>query len=300
MTTDGAVIGVGRHPWAPSVADELIRAAAKKNTLARIIDLPSCQTTITSDGRISVSDSSGTVRITHIAPALLYRLPSAVIAYRALEMQELRFLNSVESTLLADDKARTTLTLAGRSIPQIPTAVVPLEAKWPTTVHEGHRPVGIAKLAHGAQGRWVRRIDGSEDQAEAVRSQFRTDGPSSVLLQPFEASAGRSTKRLIVLESAVIAWTLRTGGLNEWRSNVSNGAHQESCDISIEEAEMAIKATRACGLGFAGVDIIESSVGPAVLEVNAAPGFPSMKPWTNTDIGARIITALLEGKSDGA
>ena len=60
-------------------------------------------------------------------------------------------------------------------------------------------------------------------------------------------------------------------------------------DITDEEEKTALKATKALGLGVAGVDMLQSSKGPLVLEVNSSPGLEGIEKSTGVDIAGKII-----------
>ena len=50
------------------------------------------------------------------------------------------------------------------------------------------------------------------------------------------------------------------------------GGTATAVKISRAERETALRAAKAFGLGFAGVDLLRSDDGPKVLEVNSSPG----------------------------
>ena len=60
-------------------------------------------------------------------------------------------------------------------------------------------------------------------------------------------------------------------------------------DISPEEARVAVNAAKALGLNVAGVDLLRSSRGPLVLEVNSSPGLQGIEASTGLDIAGMII-----------
>ena len=55
---------------------------------------------------------------------------------------------------------------------------------------------------------------------------------------------------------------------------------------------MAIKAAKAMDLKVAGVDIIRSSKGPLLLEVNSSPGLEGIEGATHKDIAGAMIRAI--------
>ena len=56
----------------------------------------------------------------------------------------------------------------------------------------------------------------------------------------------------------------------------------------------ALLATKALGLGIAGVDMLQSKRGPLVLEVNSSPGLEGIEKATSLDIAGRIIDYTAE------
>ncbi|MBP9883027.1 MAG: hypothetical protein KBF32_06480, partial [Chitinophagales bacterium] len=51
----------------------------------------------------------------------------------------------------------------------------------------------------------------------------------------------------------------------------------------------AIRATEVLGLKIAGVDMLRSSRGPMILEVNSSPGLKGIEQATGLDIAGMII-----------
>lgn len=55
---------------------------------------------------------------------------------------------------------------------------------------------------------------------------------------------------------------------------------------------MALRAARAIGLNVAGVDLIRSSRGPLLLEVNASPGLEGIEGATKVDVAGAIVSLM--------
>ena len=66
-------------------------------------------------------------------------------------------------------------------------------------------------------------------------------------------------------------------------------------ELSREESEAALKATKALGLEIAGVDMLQSDRGPLILEVNSSPGLEGIETATGHDIAGEIM-AFIEGQ----
>lgn len=65
----------------------------------------------------------------------------------------------------------------------------------------------------------------------------------------------------------------RTASQGDFRANLSKGGNGRSINLSEAETEMCVKADKAVGLEFAGVDLIREKMGQTyVTEVNGNPG----------------------------
>ena len=84
----------------------------------------------------------------------------------------------------------------------------------------------------------------------------------------------------------------RTAAKGEFRSNLHQGGTAEVVKISRREREAAMKSARAFGLNMAGVDILRSSGGPKVLEVNSSPGFEGIEKASGKNIVGRIYDTI--------
>jgi ribosomal protein S6--L-glutamate ligase len=60
-------------------------------------------------------------------------------------------------------------------------------------------------------------------------------------------------------------------------------------ELSDEEENAALMATKALGLGIAGVDMLQSDNGPLIMEVNSSPGLEGIEGATGKDIAKAII-----------
>ncbi|HZG01434.1 MAG TPA: hypothetical protein VEY71_10550, partial [Chitinophagales bacterium] len=71
-------------------------------------------------------------------------------------------------------------------------------------------------------------------------------------------------------------------------------------ELTPEETHAATEAARALGLRIAGVDILQSSRGPLVIEVNSSPGLKGIETATGVGIADAIIEFIerhAEGKN---
>ncbi len=286
------VVGVPQNPLAPNVPRALLAAAERAGTAARTVDLATLVVEQRRPDGLQVRDGDGEVRITHLAPPLLYWQPAAAVALQAGESLGWRCLNPVGASRTADDKAATAVALAREGVPQLRTVVAPHDA---TVCRQAARELGypvVVKRAHGAQGRWVRRAD-DEAGLQAALTAFAGEDRDAVLVQELcREAAGRSV-RVICTGGQVVAATERQAARGELRSNIGAGGSQRAVDLGSGEAALALHAASVLGLGHAGVDLLRTADGPVVLEVNACPDFTSMTPYVERDVAADVLAAVL-------
>ena len=92
-----------------------------------------------------------------------------------------------------------------------------------------------------------------------------------------------------LVDGVVVGAMKRQGKEGEFRSNLHRGGSANIIELSDFEELTAIKAAKALGLGVAGVDMLQSSKGPLVLEVNSSPGLEGIETATKKDIAKEII-----------
>lgn len=152
----------------------------------------------------------------------------------------------------------------------------------------GGTPV-IIKLARGTHGNGVVLAE-TKKAAKSVLQAFylSNDDGTNILLQEFvEESAGEDI-RAFVVGGRVVASMKRQSLDDDFRSNLHQGGSGEMVKLTDEEKKTAIKAAKAMGLPICGVDMMRSSRGPLVLEVNSSPGF-GIEKVTGRNVAAKVI-----------
>jgi ribosomal protein S6--L-glutamate ligase len=109
------------------------------------------------------------------------------------------------------------------------------------------------------------------------------------LVQEFIKEAGGSDVRCFVIGNKVVAAMQRTAQEGEFRSNLHRGGTARITKLTPTERRTAIKAATTMGLHVAGVDLLRSSRGPLVMEVNSSPGLEGIEAATKKDIADAII-----------
>jgi ribosomal protein S6--L-glutamate ligase len=149
----------------------------------------------------------------------------------------------------------------------------------------GGAPV-VIKLLEGTQGIGV--VLGETDKAaESVIEAFR-GLKANILVQQYVKEAGGADIRCLVVGGKVIAAMKRQAQPGEFRSNLHRGGSAVIVKLSKEERATAVAAANIMGLNLCGVDLLRSSTGPVVMEVNSSPGLEGIETATQKDIASMI------------
>lgn len=148
----------------------------------------------------------------------------------------------------------------------------------------------IVKLLEGTQGKGVVLAE-TKKAAESVINAFKSLN-ANILVQEFIKEANGKDLRLFVVDGKVVAAMQREAAPGEFRANIHMGGTASIVKVTAEEKKIAIKATKAMDLKVAGVDIIRSSKGPLLLEVNSSPGLEGIEGATQKDIAGEMIKAI--------
>ena len=79
---------------------------------------------------------------------------------------------------------------------------------------------------------------------------------------------------------------------------VHRGGTASLVRITPEERKTAVAAAKIMGLNVAGVDLLRSSRGPLVMEVNSSPGLEGIEAATGKDVAGMIIDFIEKNASE--
>lgn len=145
----------------------------------------------------------------------------------------------------------------------------------------------VVKLLESSQGRGVVLAE-TKKAASSVISAFQKLN-AAFIVQDFVKGANGSDIRLFVISGKVVASMMRSASDDDFRSNLHAGGKASKVKITQEERKIAKEATKAMGLNIAGVDILRSTGGPKVLEVNSSPGLQGIETINNINVASLII-----------
>ncbi len=224
--------------------------------------------------------------------AVIPRIGASVTFYGAAVIRQFevqKIFCTVKSVALtrSRDKLRS-LQIMSREELGIPKTAF---AKHPKDIPHLIRTVGgaplIIKVLEGTQGLGVVLAE-TQQAAKSVIEAFMGMN-TNILVQEFIKEAGGADIRAFVVDGKVVGAMKRQGKEGEFRSNLHRGGSSASIKLKRSENSAAIKAAKAMGLSIAGVDMLQSSRGPLILEVNSSPGLEGIENSTKEDIAGKII-----------
>jgi len=227
--------------------------------------------------------------------AIIPRIGASITFYgtaviRQFEMMGVSSLNESVAISRSRDKLRSLQLLSRKGI-GLPITGFAHSTKMTQELIKlvGGAPL-VIKLLEGTQGKGVVLAE-TESAAESVIDAFR-EMDANILVQEFIKEAGGSDIRCFVIGDEVVAAMKRTAKPGEFRSNLHRGGSAELASITKEERQAALDATKALGLNVAGVDLLRSSRGPLIMEVNSSPGLGGIEMATGKDVAGMIIEYL--------
>lgn len=226
------------------------------------------------------------------ADAVIPRIGASVTFYgtavvRQFEMMGVFSTTESQALVRSRDKLRS-LQVLSRARLGLPKTVFTNYSKDVGEVidHVGGAPL-IIKLLEGTQGLGVVLAE-TKNAAESVIEAFN-GLQARVIVQEFIKEAGGADIRALIVDGHVVGAMKRQGKEGEFRSNLHRGGTASVIQLTDDEENAAIKAAKAMGLGVAGVDMLQSSRGPLILEVNSSPGLEGIEHATGKDIAKTII-----------
>jgi len=225
--------------------------------------------------------------IPRIKPAITFY---GTVIVRQFEVMGIRCLNGSDAIAKSRDKLHTLQMLAnqGFGVPVTSFANSSYDTKDLIKL-VGSAPL-VVKLLEGTKGVGVVLAE-TNKAAESVINAFRSL-KADVLVQHYIKESKGCDLRCFVIGNQVVASIERIAQEGEFRANIHLGATARVVEITDEERDLAVKAAKIIGLEVAGVDMVRSSSGPKILEINSSPGLEGIEGATGVDVAGKMIEYL--------
>lgn len=148
----------------------------------------------------------------------------------------------------------------------------------------------VIKLVQDYKGDGVMLAD-TNNFIESVIAAFRSVN-ANLLIQEFIQEAGGQDIRVLVVDGKAVAGNECNSFLDEHGANLQRGRVTKAATLSVAEKRLAVRSAKAIGLKVAGVDIIRSSRGPLVLNINAVPNLQHVENTSGKDLAGTLIHAV--------
>lgn len=234
--------------------------------------------------------------------AVIPRIGASVTFYGAAvvrQFEQMHVFSTVESQALvrSRDKLRSLqlLAKAGMGMPKTAFASSPKDID-DVIKQVGGAPV-VIKLLEGTQGIGVILAE-THNSAKSVIEAF-LGVEVNILVQEFIKEAKGADIRAFIVDGQIVGAMRRQGAEGDFRSNLHRGGKASLIQLSPEEKATAIKAVKKLGLAIAGVDMLQGSRGPLVMEVNSSPGLEGIEGATGVDIAGKIIEYIERNEFHG-
>ncbi|MFA6034268.1 MAG: RimK family alpha-L-glutamate ligase [Myxococcota bacterium] len=282
------IISKGRRVWSTR---RLWETAKARNLRVRIVSPYKCKMVLGPDGA-GVIHGVKAMKPPRTGGAVIPRIGASVTDFGLALLNQFHMLgygvlNQPASFYLARNKLLALQTLSAAGI-RVPRTVMSRDRDDLDQMVErvGGFPL-ILKLTTGTQGVGVMIAESMESMRSALDALWGLG--QNILIQEYVRESLGSDIRVVVVGGEAVAAYRRVARTGEFRSNIHRGGRGETVVLSPEVSAAAIGSVRAIGLDVAGVDILESSGGPMVIEVNASPGLKGVEETTGVDVAAKII-----------
>jgi len=148
----------------------------------------------------------------------------------------------------------------------------------------------VIKEAYGSFGEQVYLVNSLEEANKLID----TFGCKDFLMQEYIASSKGRDVRINVVGGKAIVSMLRENK-DDFRSNISHGGTGVKFDPGKKFTDLAIKAAKAIGVDFAGVDVLFGPNNePIICELNSNPQFGSTYKYTGINLADAIADHVLK------
>ena len=203
-------------------------------------------------------------------------------------------VNSRECIEVCADKFRTYLRLQEIGMNQPRTVLVPNEDN--ETVQRAAEQLDdefpmVLKTLQGAKGVGVLLVETERSLQSTVSLVYKIDPTCDILLQEYKDM--EYDVRVMINNKKIIGAMRRNKIIDDFRSNISQGAEAEEIELTEIEKDACLRAAKAVGGQWVGVDFIPAENRekdePFMLEVNHSPGSQGISEAIGEEVCETII-----------
>lgn len=227
-----------------------------------------------------------------IPDAIIPRIGASITFYGTAIVRQFESMNcfttvTSQSLVRSRDKLQSLQRLSSSGVGMPKTIFTNFGAHTDDICELVDGPPVVIKVLEGTQGIGVNLAMTLEEADQLLDEHNGLQ--TRVIIQEFIKEAGGADLRAFVVGGRVVGAMKRQAKEGEFRSNLHQGGTAIRIELTEDEEDTAIAAAKSLGLGVCGVDILQSSRGPLVLEVNSSPGLEGIEKATGENIAGAII-----------
>lgn len=205
----------------------------------------------------------------------------------ALESLGISVVNPPEAIARAANKFATSLALQRAGVPTPNTTITTSPDAAARALSEYGK--AVSKPLFGYKGKGILLLEnGDEDQLLKL-----IEGQGMVYLQEFIESSRPRDIRAFVVGDLVMGAIYRVAPQGQWISNLARGGSAEPCAVTDDLRDLAIRASKAVGAIYCGVDLLETPEGLKVIEVNGTPSGKGIFEASGINVAEAIAESVL-------
>jgi tetrahydromethanopterin:alpha-L-glutamate ligase len=206
---------------------------------------------------------------------------------QALEELGMQVINPSSAIAKAANKFATSLALMRSGVPTPHTTIT-------TDTEVAQEALGsygkaVSKPLFGYKGRDIELLIASDLQ----RLENIMQRQGLVYLQEFIPSPQPRDIRAFVVGNRLMGAIYRVAPPGQWISNLARGGSAAPCEITAELEDLSVRAAQAVGVSYCGVDLLETSQGLKVIEVNGTPSGRGLFEAIGVDVTEAIAELVL-------
>lgn len=275
------------------LVDSLVKDAKELN-----IDLEAIKNT----ELIPMYSSKGEAKLIHMKrveePSFIIFWDKDVLLARHLEKMGYRVFNSSTAIKNCDHKGLMHLVLSNNNINMPITILSPMifdyslnSEDYLINCYEALGESVIIKESMGSFGMQVYLINNREEFINKVK-ELNKNKIDFIIQENIKSSFGRDI-RVNIIGNKVVGAMLRESE-TDFRANISQGGKGTLVELNKEQEEIALKAHKALGLDFSGVDLLfGENDKPLLCEVNSNLNFLSFEKIWGKGFGKKILEYIL-------
>lgn len=219
---------------------------------------------------------------------IIYRMD----ALHRLENAGVRLLNSASAIERGVDKYYTLTLMEDEGLP-VPRTIVTERFDDAMAAFDQLGGDVVVKPLFGSEGRGMVRVSDKEIAYRTFRALEL--GRYVYYLQEYVPHGHEDIRVFVVGDHAVAAMTRRG---ETWKTNISSGARAVRLRPDKKLSDMSVRAAKALGAEYAGVDILPMEGGGySLIEVNTIPGWKGLVKATGFDVAGYLADFVLKIKT---